>query len=164
MIKTSPSIPNPTNSERRPNDAAAESRQALLEFRVNTPDPVWSSHALEDYVSNIVCAGGDSLEGVFVPVSKLLVGSHVALSQTIGHFIKDLVILSFTQHRSAYDSTDWASFIASLGQEPIAAQCYLALLALPPEKMASSLEDQIMGKLGDTQFGAEAKAMLDKSP
>jgi hypothetical protein len=82
------------------------------------------------------------------------------LTKTAAHFIKDLVITSFTNYRPLYDAVKWEGFVERMDSGSTPAQLYLALHALPPEYVSPALRETITQGLESTPFRDEAAQVL----
>ena len=150
----------PPSGTTRSEDRMMASRLMLLKLRLDTTDPRWSSEILSRYVHSALATPGASLNDVLNPLSKLIGESDVELSAPLAQFLKDVVVLSFTQFRKEYEAIDWNSFIESLGARPTQAQCYLSLYAIPAEILTFTTAEMIVERLGHTRYHDEVTNAL----
>src|SRR5215469_14329940 len=81
-------------------DRVAAARLMLLKLSVYTADPLWSSHVMERMVDAAVRTPGGQVADVLRALAETLGEYRVPLTHAVANFIKDLVVLTFTRHRS----------------------------------------------------------------
>ncbi len=131
-------------------DRIAATRLMLLKLGLAGGDPRWSSAVLGSLVDAVLAAPGGSLDDLMIALDELLGRSE--LSETVAHFIKELVILCFTRHRSCYDSIDWPGLPRRASGERSEARCFFLAHALPPHSFPADLADAVARGLGPTPF------------
>jgi hypothetical protein len=131
----------------------------LLKLSVDTGDPLWSSHVMERMVDSVVRVPGGEVADVLRALVETLGEYRVPLTDAVANFIKDLVVLTFTRHRSSYERSDFRWLVEDLLERPTSAMAYLGLMALPDEYI-SDVRNAIVAALEGTQFADEAVASL----
>jgi len=98
---------------------------------------------------------GGIVTDVFQALFALLGESDLELTRTMATFLKQVVILCFTNYRKSYDSADflWLRRIANAGFTP--AQAYLALHCSPPGILPECRESILKG-LENSSYKNEA--------
>jgi hypothetical protein len=121
--------------------------------------PAWSSQVLEVVIKEIISQNDGSVRNVFAALWELGGQSDVPLTRTMANFIKDIVVLIFTQYRSIYDSDDfsWMADRVRLGCTP--PQAYLAALSLP-DFLIETCRSEILSSLSKTGFHDEVEKMF----
>ncbi len=98
-------------------DRLAASRLMLLKFKVDTPEPAWSSHALARYVRAVISVPGASLDDVFNPLFSLLGELGPELTPSVAHLVKDIVVYCFSACREEYESVNWRAIAQAMGPQ-----------------------------------------------
>jgi hypothetical protein len=141
-------------------DRVAAARLMLVKLGVDSDDPRWSSDVLDRLVTSVMEAPDGSVGDLFCALFGVLGDYSPQLSKPLGSFLKDVVVKCFTSHQRSYESVNWRLLVDSLGGNATKAQLYLALLALPPQFVPSSLGDAIIKGLESTGFREEAASTL----
>jgi hypothetical protein len=131
----------------------------LLKLAVDTGAPVWSSHVLEQMERDVLRVRGGEVDDLLRGLAAVLQQHRVPLTDTLANFIKDVVVLAWTQHRDSFDRRDGTWLVGDVRARPTAALAYLALLALPDEQL-SAVEEAILGALANSPFAEEANRLL----
>lgn len=134
-------------------------RLMLLDLYVDTGDPRWSSFVMERFVEVVMKTPGGRLRDLFQPLYVML-GDIPDLSESLAHFIKDIVILSFSTYRPSFEAIGFDSIILDRERRLTKPQAYLLLFSLP-EEILNRLKDDILESLANTPFLSEAEQMLD---
>ena len=123
--------------------------------------PAWSSAVLEAIVSGAVSAPGGRISDLFRALWDILADTEAQLTKTMSHFLRDIVVLCFTQYRSQYDESELSWMAASTIRGCSESQGYLALHALP-DLHARGCKEAILSALKDSEFYEEAQLMLSE--
>jgi len=123
--------------------------------------PAWSSAVLERTVAQILSKPGSRISDLFHGLWDLLAKTEAPLTDTMSHFLKDIVILCFTRYRSLYDVEDFDWMASLLNKNCTEAQAYLALYAMP-DTLLKSCQGVIIAILETTGFIIEARQMLSE--
>jgi hypothetical protein len=137
-------------------DRIRASRLMLMAFGVQGSNPHWSSESLRRYVRAVLDTPGGLLEDVFISLCELLGESNRALSPVLANFVKDLVVLCFTENREAYETVAWERIVGSLGFSPAQPLCYFAILAVPPQHLTDEQRAAIIKGLEKSPYWDEA--------
>lgn len=133
-------------------------RRMLLEFKLHTTEPAWSSQLLSRAVEAVLAVPRGTTGDLFSAVFSIFADYPAALSPARANFIKDLVVECFTRHRSDYNAVDWEQFANRFGANASASQLYLGFLAIPPERLTEKLAGAIASGLEDTPYRDEVLA------
>ena len=129
--------------------------EALLTFGLHESTPHWSSESLRRYLRD-AAAGGDTLEDAVISLVVLLGERDGALTPELAHFIKDFVVICFTEHREAYEMLAWDKLTALLAGCRTQTLCYFAVLAVPQEHLTIAQLAAIIKVLDNTPYQHEA--------
>jgi hypothetical protein len=144
----------------RPADRTAASRLMLLTLCANTLDPRWSSEVLRRYVRAVLETPGGTLSDVFAPLVDLLGELFGGLSASLANFLKDLIVLCFTEYRNEYELVPWARVAEAVSLQLTQAQCYFGLHAIPPQYMTPQLARAISDRLALTAYQEDATGQM----
>jgi hypothetical protein len=123
--------------------------------------PVWSSDVLERTVAQILSKPGSGISDLFHGLWDLLAQTEAPLTDTMSHFLKDIIVLCFTRYRALYDMEDFDWMASLLNKNCTEAQAYLALYAMP-DTLLTSCQDVIITILEKTEFIMEARQMFSE--
>jgi hypothetical protein len=132
----------------------------LLGFQLDTSDPRWSSSRLDQLCRDWLVSANGSLEDMFLALWQLYEFNPVSLTHEVGSFIKDLVVLCFTNYRTAYCAVDWRFITENLKHRTNRPQLYLALLAVPPSQLQDTMKASILLGLEQSPYYEEAVSLL----
>jgi hypothetical protein len=141
-------------------DRVRASRLMLLKFFREPSNPAWSSCLLERLAEAAMVTPGGSVGDLLSALHEILGEPDVALTATVTNLIRDVVVTSFTQHRASYESSDFTGMIRKTIEGATPAQSYLALLAIPPERMTASCASAILEGLKGLPYWIEGMDML----
>ncbi|MBX9622240.1 MAG: hypothetical protein K2X82_00340 [Gemmataceae bacterium] len=119
-------------------------------FDIQSNDPKWSSWLLERFFEAALNQPQASMTDVFRGFNLALKKHHVKLTETVANLVKDVVRTAFSIHKAAYAKAEWGWASDELATESSAAQCYLFMLALPPDKLTSAVVVAILRGLEGT--------------
>ena len=158
-----------TNAD-RPNSAeqrVTQARALLSQFSASGPPgrsggwmPAWSSAALEETVSKVLNAPAARTSDLFQALWALLAESGAALTSPMANFLRDVVVVCFTQYRSKYELDDFG-WMASSTPGCSEAQAFFALHALP-DTLLRGCQDAVLLALHNSTYLAEAEKMLSE--
>jgi hypothetical protein len=151
---TNPSVTVPQASR------VGVSRLMLISLGLDRSDPIWSSSRLTKLIETDLSLPGGGVGDVFLAVYDLLGEFQQQLTPILANFIKQLVIECFTQYRVSYSGFAWGQFAQQVTQTATRAQCYLAMLGVPPSMMPPHKAIAILRALVPTEYGREAMATL----
>lgn len=98
------------------------------------------------------------MSDLFQGLWAILGRSTADLDATIAHFIRDVVVLCFTRHRSLYEEEGFQWMAIAVQKGCTGSQAYLALHALPDKTLEPCTQAILGGLTGP--FLAEAKRMI----
>jgi hypothetical protein len=142
----------PTDPQDRVNAVAI----MFLDFQIDTHDPKWSSWRLEKLLEAVLTTPQGEVVDVIRGLDLALKKYNVHLTETVANLVKDVVILSFTRARTAYEQASWGWANQELTKGVSAARCYLFLHALPPEKASPAAVVALLRGLDATPYSAQA--------
>ena len=142
----------PTNPQDRVNAVAV----MFLDFQIDTHDPKWSSWRLEKLLEAVLTTPQGEVVDLIRGFDLALKKYNVNLTETVANLVKDVVILSFTRARTAYQQASWGWANEELTKGVSPARCYLFLHALPPEKASPTAVVAILRGLDGTPYSAQA--------
>jgi hypothetical protein len=128
----------------------------FLDFQIDTHDPKWSSWRLEKLLEGVLRTPQGEVIDLIRGFDLALEKYGVRLTETVVNLVRDVVILSFTKARTAYQQADWGWANEELETGVSPARCYLFLFALPPEKATPAAIVAILRGLADTPYSAQA--------
>lgn len=128
----------------------------FLDFQIDTHDPKWSSWRLEKLLEAVLKTPQGEVVDVIRGLDLALKKYNVNLTETVANLVKDVVILSFTRARTAYEQASWGWANDELTKGVSPARCYLFLQALPPEKASPAAVVAILRGLDATPYAAQA--------
>ena len=121
--------------------------------------PTWSSLLLEEKVKSYLAHSDGKLKMWFLGFWKLLDQRNVLFDQILTNFIKAIVVLCFSQYRTAYEKDDFLWMTELLDSDHLPAQAYLAAYSLP-EELFEKYTSVILESLNGTEFFKEVKDMI----
>jgi hypothetical protein len=130
----------------------------LLAFQANTPDPRWSSHALNEFLSSVISEGGN-IGNILQSLFSLL--NHSQLSTELASFIKEVATCAFTSFHDNYQMSNLRWMQESITKGCTAPQAYLSLYSMPPELLNAECIVSLLKGLDGTPFWSEAVANLE---
>jgi hypothetical protein len=142
-------------------DRMRASRLMLLRFFRQPDNPAWSSWLLDRLLESVMATPGGSVSDLVYALHEILGEPDVKLTETLKNLITEVVVKSFTLSRSSYESSDFTEMIAKTTDGATPAQAYLALLAIPPDRMRASCTAAILKGLEGTPYLSEARGMLE---
>ncbi|MEP0883708.1 hypothetical protein NDI49_19325 [Trichocoleus sp. ST-U3] len=123
--------------------------------------PAWSSAYLEKTVEEILTQPQSTISDLFRGLWKLLAQTNATLTTTMAHFLRDIVVLCFTQYRELYDVEDFEWMTTLVNDGCSEAQAYLSLYALP-DQWIGNCHKAILAALEGTDFITEARQQLSE--
>jgi hypothetical protein len=128
----------------------------FFDFQIDTHDPKWSSWRLEKLLEAVLNTPQGEVIDLIRGFDLALEKYGVRLTETVVNLVKDVVILSFTRARAAYQQANWGWANEELAKGVSPARSYLFLYALPPDKATPAAIVGILRGLADTPYSAQA--------
>ncbi len=126
---------------------------AFDRLELSTHDPKWSSWVLEQLFETVLVNHQGTMTDILQGFDLALRRNDVSLTESVANLIKDVVVTGFTRHKSSYAQAEWGWANHELTHDIGAAQAYLFLHALPPDKATpASLLSILRGLEGTSRF------------
>ena len=130
-------------------------RLMCFKLFVDTGEPRWSSSMLERMLAAAMAVHGGSVTDIFRALLGLLGESEIHLTPSLASFLKQVVVLCFTNYRQSYDTADF-SWLRRIANESLApAQAYL-VLRCSPQDILSAYRESILKALENSSYKSEA--------
>lgn len=157
----SPSTPNaPTSAS--PGDRVRASRLMLLGIFRESGDPAWSSWLLERLLQAVTDTPGGAVSDLVSALHMILGERGIVLSETVKNLIRDVVVLSVSHSRGAYEAGGFPELLRRTTENLTAAQAYLAFLAIPPTMIEHSCAAAILRALEGTPDISEVREAFEE--
>lgn len=135
---------------------------AFERLDLHTHDPKWSSWVMERLLEELMSKSAVSMTDLFMGFDLALKRNAVRLTETVANLIKDTVVTSFTEHKSAYRQAEWGWAAEELSSGVSAPQAYFFLHALPPDKAtATAIVGILRGLEGSSRFDEAVATLSD---
>ncbi len=158
-----PSTPSaPTSAS--PGDRVRASRLMLLCFFRETGEPAWSSWALERVLQAVTDTPGGAVSDLLSALYLILGERGIVLSETVKNLIRDVVVLSVSRSRGAYETGGFPELLRMTTENLTAAQAYLAFLAIPPTMIEHACAAAILRALEGTPYISEVRETFEQEP
>jgi hypothetical protein len=141
-------------------DRIRASRLMLLSLYLDTGTPAWSSWMLDRLAEAVMGTPGGGVGDLLHALHDVLGEYPCDFTEPMRNLIKALVVKSFTEHRSSYETADLRWMVEKTAQHSTPAQAYLVLHAVPPGIMQPKCAVAILRKLASTPYWEEAVKTL----
>lgn len=156
-----PSTPD-SQASASPGDRVRASRLMLLRLFRETGEPAWSSWLLERLLQAVSDTPGGTVSDLLSALHMILGERNVALSETVKNLIRDVVVLSVSHSRGAYEAGGFPELLRRTTDNLTAAQAYLAFLAIPPTMIENSCAAAILRALEGTPDISEVRETFEE--
>jgi len=127
-------------------------RLMLLRMSAHTEAPVWSSWVVQQFWQVITSLHEGNPSDFVIAYFKILAEFQVTLTQTVTHFIRDMVVEGIRLYKDKYDHANFQYFSQNTPSIITQSQAYLCVFGIPPQFLTPTWYPTILKSLTHTNY------------